>query len=293
MARKLTADTSGELIVELDPATIDRSFIADRMEPEDERYRTLRDSIAVTGQTSPILVRPHPETRGRYQVAFGHRRMRAVAELGRSVRCIVKPLTDRELVIAQGQENSARADLSFIERGRFALTLKEAGYDRETIMQALGIDKTTLSRLISVTNHLPTDIVDAIGPAPAAGRSRWLLLAHAFSKHAAARPVDPLLDSEDFRTTRSDKRFEMLYAYLTKADPAAGRPRRATLEPWFSKTGARVATIAAGDERFVLTIDNTVARNFGEFLIARMGALYEEYRAGPPRASPFRHTTLR
>ena len=33
MARKLTADTFGEFTLELDPATIDRSFIADRMEP--------------------------------------------------------------------------------------------------------------------------------------------------------------------------------------------------------------------------------------------------------------------
>ena len=218
----------------------------------------------------------------------------AVTELGRLVRCIVRPLTDRELVIAQGQENSARADLSFIERGRFALALKEAGYDRETIMQALSIDKATLSRLISVTNRLPTDIVDAIGPAPAAGRQRWLLLAHAFTEHAATRPVDPLLESEAFRAARSDERFEMLYAGLTpKADPAAGRRGRTIPKPWFSKTGAKIATIAATDERFVLTIDRTVAQSFGEFLIARMGALYEEYRAGPPRALPFRHTTLR
>jgi ParB family chromosome partitioning protein len=279
------------LIVELDPAMIDPSFICDRMEPEDESYELLRDSIAVMGQSSPILVRPHPVTPGRYQVAFGHRRLRAVAALGRPARCIVKPLTDRDLVIAQGQENSARADLSFIERGRFAQTLKEAGYDRETIMQALSIDKSTLSRLISVARRLPTDIVDAVGPAPTVGRHRWMSLATAFFGHVRERPVDPLLESEDFLTAPSDRRFEMLHAHLTQAD---ARPmRRPKPAPWFSTSGARVATVAVTDQNFILTIDRTVARDFGQFLIARMGALYEDYRVGRQPRTPFRHSTLR
>jgi hypothetical protein len=32
---------------------------------------------------------------------------------------------------------------------------------------------------------------------------------------------------------------------------------------------------------------------FGQFLIARMGALYEDYSAGPQQRVPFRHSTLR
>lgn len=158
--------SAGEMVRLLDPASIDHAPIADRMESEDERYQLLRDSIAETGQTSPILVRPHPCEAGRYQVAFGHRRLRAAAALGRPVRAIVKPLSDRELVIAQGQENSARTDLSFIERGRFAQALEDAGHDRATIMESLAIDKTALSRLISVVNRLPSDIVEAVGGCP-------------------------------------------------------------------------------------------------------------------------------
>ena len=67
---------------------------------------------------------------------------------------MVRQLSDRELVVAQGQENSARADLSFIERARFALHLEVAGYDRETIISALSVDKTTVSRLISVASQI-------------------------------------------------------------------------------------------------------------------------------------------
>jgi len=307
-ARALEARlTAGEMVVELDPALVDSSFIADRMETDDESYRALRASISAKGQDSPILVRPHPTAPGRYQVAFGHRRLRAAADLGRSVRCIVKPLNDRDLVIAQGQENSARADLSFIERGRFAQALEEGGYDRETIMQALTIDKTTLSRLITVVNRLPTDIVEAVGPAPAAGRDRWVDLATIYAERAVDRPVDPLLESAAFKGAPSDTRFELLFDHLAYVEPKppeparesgnrSARPTRVVRKPrpWLSATGAKVATVTVSEEAFVLTIDKTVARDFGEFLLSRMGPLYEEYLAGPaPKKAPFHHSMQR
>ncbi len=303
-ARQLEARlTNGALVVELDPASIDRSPIVDRMQPEDENYQLLKASIAATGQHSPILVRPHPTLPGRYQVAFGHRRLRAATELGRPARCIVKPLTDRELVIAQGQENSARANLSFIERGRFAQAMEAGGYDREAMMQALSIDKTALSRLISVVNRLPADIVEAIGPAPAAGRDRWLELATAFSERVVARPIDPLLASPAFQGAPSDDRFQMLYEHLARPDPQPEvqkppRPERRPKDqpkprPWVAKTGERVATVAVNEQAFVLTIDKTVARGFGEFLLSRMGPLYEEYVAGPAKKAPVRQSNQR
>ena len=138
-------------------------------------------------------MRPHPAVTGRYQVAFGHRRLRAASELGRPVRAVVKQLSDRDLVIAQGQENSARADLSFVERARFARSLEESGYDRETIITALSVDKTTVSRMISVATRIPADIVDAIGPAPGTGRDRWIELSKPYQISGRNRSIEGLL----------------------------------------------------------------------------------------------------
>lgn len=284
-ARALEARlAAGEVIVEIDTALIDRSPIADRMEPEDESYRALRDSIAEKGQDSPILVRPHPEMKGRYQVAFGHRRLAAATELGRPVRAVVKPLTDRDLVIAQGQENSARADLSFIERGRFAQSLEDAGHDRETIMQALSIDKTALSRLISVVNRLPSDIVEAVGPAPSAGRDRWLALSKAYAERVRERPVDPLLESERFTAAPSDRRFEMLFQHLTRAATVTPRSKP---HPWVARNGQRVAMVTESPQAFTLAIDRAVAPDFGAFLLERLDALYEDYQSGPRKKPNF------
>jgi ParB family transcriptional regulator, chromosome partitioning protein len=307
VARDLEARlAAGETIAELDTRAIDRSFITDRMQSDDESYRLLRAAIEAEGQASPILVRPHPTAEGRYQVAFGHRRLRVASELGRSVRCIVKPLTDRELVIAQGQENSARADLSFIERSRFAQALEEAGYDRPTIMTALSVDKTVLSRMISVVNALPAKLIAAVGPAPGAGRDRWLDIVQGWTESKAAA-MDALLADTAFGSANSDERFAMLHQMLTQPLPvarpdkgdrpiSANRPTQRTTRYWAPKGGERVAKIVMDPEAFTLTIDKTIAPDFGEFIMARLARLYAEYAAKADtsvKPLPIHHSLIR
>ena len=113
-----------QAVIELATHLIDASFIEDRLGTSPEDHASLLASIREHGQQVPILVRPNPQQEGRYQIAYGHRRLRAAIELERPVRAIVKPLTDEQLVVAQGQENSARTNLSFIERALFAAQLE-------------------------------------------------------------------------------------------------------------------------------------------------------------------------
>jgi ParB family chromosome partitioning protein len=271
------------VILDLDPARVAPSFIADRMEATDESYRALVASIAAQGQLIPILVRPHPDGSGGYQVACGHRRLRAAAELGRPIRCLVKPLSDRELVIAQGQENSARAALSFIERARFAQALDQRLYRRDVICQALTTDKGTVSRMLVVCRRLPTDVIEAVGPAPAAGRERWTKLANAFARRAAERPIDPLLGAARFTEASSDERFTMLYKHLTAATPlphAVHERRHHAL-----RFGLSVATATVTDRAFILRLDRAVGHGFGAFLVTRLEGLYEDYTVARMRGS--------
>jgi ParB family chromosome partitioning protein len=278
---------AGDLVVELDPSTVDRSFIVDRMGEEDDGYAVVFEGIRAQGQSSPILVRPHPNVSGRYQVAFGHRRLRAAAELGKPVRAVVKQLSDRDLVVAQGQENSARADLSFIERARFARHLEAAGYDRETIMSALSVDKTTVSRLISVASQLPEAVVDAIGPAPGTGRDRWLELCGSFQNSGKDRMLDVLLRDPAFLAGSSDSRFHAVQEFLQRpagghADEAevlrnSGSRLRGQRSYWSSSNGVKVAKVTLNDRNFILSIDRRVAPHFGDYLLDEMGRLFEAY----------------
>ena len=203
------------------------------------------------------------------------------------VRAVVKQLSDRDLVIAQGQENSARADLSFVERARFARRLEEVGYDRETIISALSVDKTTISRMISVATRIPAVIVDAIGPAPGTGRDRWVELSNTYQASGKGRPIEELLRDSNFIAGTSDQRFSMVEDFLARpsADEIAqphNRPvrrlrARGQTRYWSPRDGARTAKITANDRAFVLAIDKRVAPDFGEYLLAELDQLYESY----------------
>jgi ParB family chromosome partitioning protein len=139
---------SGNNVVELDPEIIDPSFVSDRIpQPDDEAFQSLVKSVASHGQQVPILVRPHPEIHGRYQIAYGHRRLRAAIALRQKVRAVVREMSNTEVAIAQGKENSERRDLTFIERALFARHLEEAGFDRSTLVAALTVDKAEVTRL--------------------------------------------------------------------------------------------------------------------------------------------------
>ena len=163
----------GQVIVDLEPALIDNSFVPDRMEAPRSKTPPSASSSVSTGKTSQFWFVRSPMAAERYEVAFGHRRLRAARELGITVRAVVRSLTDEQLVIAQGQENSGRTDLTFIERARFAARLEDRKFSREIIMASLTVDKAALSRLIAIATKVPAPVIDAIGQAPAFGRVRW------------------------------------------------------------------------------------------------------------------------
>ncbi len=227
---------SGERVVEIDPDLVDISFIRDRlMDVPLDMEDDLVQSIAENGQEVPILVRNHPSIDGRYQIAYGHRRLQAVKLLGLKVLAIVRKLDDTDVVIAQGIENSARRNLSYIERAIFALNLENGGFERAVIMKSLSTDKTELSKLISVAKAVPADIVKAIGIAPGIGRRKWLALAQAMTGAAVAR-LHKLTATESFTKLDSDQRFEMVVAELTR------RPEKpeTTEYEWKPKVGGSI-----------------------------------------------------
>ncbi|APG94197.1 plasmid partitioning protein RepB [Sinorhizobium americanum] len=213
--------TQGERIVALDPALVEASFIEDRLtdgEVDDPDFLALVESIRENGQQSPILVRPHPEKQGHYQTAYGHRRLKAVRRLKLQVKAIVRPLTDDELVLAQGKENAERRNLSFIERALFAAALAARGFDRKVIGDALAVQKSELSRLLQVADSVPHELARAIGPAPKAGRERWMSIGTLLERGEARELADAEIGSPRFRSVDTDQRFQLVFNCLSESD---------------------------------------------------------------------------
>lgn len=89
----------GEIVQEIDPDRIEDSFVSDRLTQDDAAFDELVNGIRERGQDTPILVRPHPNDKERYQAVFGHRRLRAARQLGRKVKAVVRNVTDRKSVV--------------------------------------------------------------------------------------------------------------------------------------------------------------------------------------------------
>jgi ParB family transcriptional regulator, chromosome partitioning protein len=272
--------SEGEQVVTVHPDKIDSSFVEDRLRldgRDDEDLATLIDSMRESGQQVPVLLRHHPEKQGRYQTAYGHRRIRAASRLGIEIKAIVRSLSDDELVLAQGKENAERRNLSFIERAVFAKNLLAHGFDRKVIGDALSVQKSELSRLLQVVESVPETIIRAIGAAPKAGRDRWMKLGELLGSAKAQASASTETESEAFQSATSDDRFQRLFNYLStpvkpqRAEPTALTDHNGKVFAQLRMDGkvSRIEFTTSVDRRFVDDAAKALVEQYNAFLAAQ------------------------
>lgn len=261
---------------ELDPNLIDPSPFPDRLpDDNDSEFDALKKLILEEGQKVPIQVRQHPLSEGRYQVVYGHRRWRAASELGIKVKAMVLSLSDSELVVAQGIENAARQDLSWIERALFARRMGAAGIKARDIRAALSIDDPELARLRSVCRVLPVDVIEAIGRAPRVGRPRWIALASAVSDDPSALArVQKTLSDDKVLSQPSDERFKHALAAVRKPQPRS-RDEKEIKGPAGRVVGK--ATFSGGDIK--ISMVTQYASAFSDFVEEELPMLIDRFFA--------------
>lgn len=179
----------GEVL--LDPARIVHGRFRDRHELgfSDAAFQELKRSIQQrNGNVQPILVRPLPAGgAAEYEVVWGHRRHRACAELGIQVRAVVRPLEDREAVLAMAVENENREDLSFYEIARkYGLWLQEGLFESmNQIAQVVGLNRSTVSRVVAISK-LPESVVKTLADPRAIGPT-WAVRVNKLVEEEPAR----------------------------------------------------------------------------------------------------------
>jgi ParB family transcriptional regulator, chromosome partitioning protein len=274
---------AGETVVDLDPDSIDASFIQDRIDFDEDRFQELVSAIQSRGQDTPILVRPNPNGAGRFQIVFGHRRAKVARLLGVPVRAVVKELSDKDHVVAQGQENSARADLSFIEQALFATGLLERGFDTKIVEAALTVNKSVISKMHSVTKLIPKDVINLFGSARGIGRDRWYELSLSFRHKSSSDEALKLLVQPNFVQASPEKKFDLLSKRLSALE---------TSEQSFSPSKAPSGVVASRNSlawsKFVkiketqkartLSFSKSAAPGFAEFVEMRLEALFVEFQ---------------
>ncbi|WP_410217072.1 plasmid partitioning protein RepB [Paracoccus sp. (in: a-proteobacteria)] len=247
---ELTANS----IRDLDPAVILSDGPADRLGLDPESIAALAESIRTHGQQVPILVRPSGTTE-RYKIVYGRRRLAAVRTLGPDyrVKAIVRTLDDDAAVLAQGQENNLRVDPSYIEKALFARELRDANYLPEVIQDALGIDRTAVSKMKTIVDNVPLDVIRYIGAAHEIGRTLWTELAR-YTRDEGLDLVSFIPASGDGAVTGAD-RFEQIIAKARKASADAALQRNFAALQQSCVTGVTAAEDEPGRPHRLLEIE--------------------------------------
>lgn len=243
---------------------VDNAGLDDRLD-DDAGLESLAESIREYGQQVPVLLRHSPNVEGRYEIVYGRRRVAALKALGLPVRAMVRELKDRDLIVAQGQENTARKGLTFVEKANFARQMVGMGFERKVICDALHVDKTQLSRMLKVVEAIPETLIKAIGSAPSIGRDRWLALA----ERVAGRTDEAIALA---RGDSSDGRFEAVFAGLARTRRAAPEPKVLT-----GADGSPLGKVSRGRGRLVMAFDSAAADGFDDWLETNIERVHREF----------------
>jgi len=149
-----------QTITEVDLSKIDEPKVIARMEISPAYISELAQSIAEQGLLQPILLRPDGE---RYEIVAGHCRFLAHKKLElRSIRAIVRIMTDQQAALARATENLGRQDLSPIEEATTYLQLVEAyGMTADQVAEKVGKTPTLIKRRMDLL-RMPSQLQSAV-----------------------------------------------------------------------------------------------------------------------------------
>jgi ParB family chromosome partitioning protein len=146
---------------------------------DEESIEDLVESVREKGVLQPILVRPHPDQTGAFEIIAGERRWRAAqrAQL-HEIPAIVRSLTDREALEIALVENLQRQDLSPLEEADgYRRLIDEFSHTQEELAKAVGKSRSHVANMMRLL-ALPDPVKTMVEQGQlTAGHARALLTA--------------------------------------------------------------------------------------------------------------------
>jgi len=269
---KLLAE--GDRIIEVEPNEVAPSSLQDRFEGsyDDTAIEEIIRSMKESGQIVPGLVRPSKTGEKPYQIVFGRRRLAAALKLGIKFRAILRDLTDEQAIIFQGEENTNRNDLSFIEKCAFALLQERAGYKRDTIAASLSTGKSHVSEMLQIADSIPRETLMLVGRSPDIGRRRWIEFHKCWiARKGGANIIKSALETSD---AAGGERFALALAALKGQSAHAAEP---TIRNEIILDGPALATITYAKSGAKLAFSKVVPSEFVDFVGERLTSLHQEF----------------
>lgn len=164
------------------------SIVTGRFQPRTRfteiQLNELAASIAKNGVMQPILVRPHPEQEGKYEIIAGERRWRATQAAGLgTIPAVVRSLEDQQAMEMALVENVQRQDLTPVEEALgYQRLLDEFAYTQEALSATVGKSRSHIANLLRLL-ALPAEVKAML-------EEGTLTMGHARSVLTAPNPVE-------------------------------------------------------------------------------------------------------
>lgn len=155
------------------------SRVQPRQDFDEEAIDSLAASIKEQGLLQPILVRPHPEQPGEFEIVAGERRWRAAqrAKL-HSVPIVVRELSDGEALELAIVENVQRQDLNPVEEAlAYRQLIEEFGHIQDQVARVVGKSRSHVANTLRLLNLPDTALALLRDGSLTAGHARAVLAA--------------------------------------------------------------------------------------------------------------------
>lgn len=177
------------------------TFGDDRTHFDAGELQRLADDIATNGQLSPVIVRPSPVTPGRYEIAAGESRTRAIRDLlgWSEIRVEVRDMSDDQLEDLMLAENEVRTNLDPIDQAAgFRRRMESRGWSVAECARRVGRPASFIADRLQLL-ALCDDVADLVrtGQLPIGRALSVSRLNHAGQRSAVRSGAD--LPTEAFR----------------------------------------------------------------------------------------------
>ena len=184
---------------------------------DDGALEELAASLRSRGVIQPLIVRPDPAERGRFEIVAGERRWRAAQKAGLlEVPVLERDYGDAELLEIAIIENVQRADLNAIDEGAaYRSLIDRFGHSQEQVATALGKSRSHVANQIRLL-QLPKEVQDLV-------ISQKITAGH-------ARPLIGHPRAADLARRIAERRLSVREAERIAKPSAKGTPRKAQPE---------------------------------------------------------------
>ncbi|MFE6964937.1 ParB/RepB/Spo0J family partition protein [Agromyces sp. NPDC057679] len=256
----------GARLARLDPNDIVPNAVQPRSVFDPEDLAELVHSVREFGVLQPIVVRPHPDQAGKYELVMGERRLRATKAAGLdTIPAVVKDTANEDMLRDALLENLHRSQLNPLEEASaYQQLLSDFGITQEQLATRIGRSRPQISntlRLLKLPE--PVQLRVAAGVLTA-GHARAILSVG--DTEEMQRFADKIVNEE--LSVRAAESIATKEPKPSRLKPSAGK-RQDFLDDLATRLGDRLNTrvkIALGARKGQISIDFATVQDLRRIL---------------------------